>query len=236
MKQLARYGLILVVVVALWNTVLVKPFKLFAVYLHELGHSFMAFIFGYGIQGFRVNLNESGYALVQTKGWLSSFLVGNGGYLGGVLLGLLILYLRRTALKKYILGFLAILLLVISIFFSGPTFTLLYSAIFAAVVIGLYMLQNEKVTDWAVDILGISSVAYAIYDTFVDVILLQINVQFRFIRGWYTQPMTDAVYLARLTHIPALIWGILWMGISLFAVYMVLIKASVSSPKKAKKG
>ena len=174
MKQTGRYFLILLVVIVLWNTTIIKPLRLFAVFLHELGHAFMALIFGYGIQAFKVNLNESGYVISQSKGWFSSFMIANGGYLGSVFFALLILYLKRTRFKKLILGSAAIVLLAVSIRFSGFSFTLLYSIIFAVFVIALYMIQNEKLNDWVIDIFGIGSVAYAIYDTFVDTVLLRL--------------------------------------------------------------
>lgn len=225
MKQVGRYLLILILVVVLWNSTIIKPLKLFTVFLHELGHALMAFTFGYGIQGFKVNLNESGYTLVQTKGWFSAFMVANGGYLGSVLFALLILYLKRTPFKKLILGTVAILLLAVSIKFSGFSFTLLYSVLFAVFVLLLYMIQNEKINDWVIDIIGISSVAYAIYDTFVDTILLQLNLKLHLIQGWKVQqPVTDAVQLARMTGIPAIIWGIIWLGIAVFAVNATILK------------
>lgn len=225
MKRLGKYLLILGALMALWNTVVIKPLKIFTVYLHELGHALMAFLFGYGIQAFNVNFDESGSTLVQSKGWFSTFMIANGGYLGSIFFALLILYLKRTALKNYIMGILAILFLAISIRFSGFSFTLLYSIIFAVFVLVLYMLRNETVNDWVIDILGISSVAYAIYDTFVDTILLQLNLQLHLITGWNEQPMTDAMQLAQLTHIPAIVWGILWLVIALVAVNAMLLKA-----------
>lgn len=226
MKNLGRYIFILIAVLALWNTFIMKPLKIFAVFLHELGHTLMAFVFGYGIIGFKVNLNESGHAIVQSKGWFSSFMIANGGYLGTVLFALLILYLKRTPVKKFILGSVAIIFLAVTIQFSAFSFATVYSIIFAAAVIFLYMLQKESVNDWVIDILGISSVAYAIYDTFVDVILLQINLKFHWIQGWKVeQPLTDAAQLAKLTGIPAVIWGVIWLGISLMAVYAVLLKS-----------
>lgn len=226
---MGRYIFILVMVMALWNTVVIKPLKIFTVFLHELGHAAMAFVFGHGISAFKVNLNESGHTIVQSKGWFSTFMIANGGYLGSVLFALLILYLKRTPFKKFILGTIAILMLVVSIKFSGLSFTLLFSIVFAIIVLMLYMLQNEKVNDWVIDIIGISGVAYAIYDTFVDTILLQLNRQFHLIWGWSKQPMTDAVQLAAMTHIPSIIWGIIWLCISLFAVYMTLMKTQKSS-------
>ncbi len=233
MKGLGRYILILVAVLALWNTYILKPLKIFAVFLHELGHTLMAFVFGYGITEFKVNLNESGHTLVQSKGWFSSFMIANGGYLGTVLFALLILYLKRTRAKKYLLGSVAILFLIITIRFSSFSFALLYAILFAVVIILLYMLQRENVNDWVIDIIGISSVAYAIYDTLVDVILLQINLQFRLIQGWKVkQPFTDAAQLAQLTGIPAIIWGILWLAISLLAVNAVLLKSQSSRGRR----
>ncbi len=225
MKPIGRYLLILIVVMGLWNTLIIKPLKIFAVFLHELGYSLMAFVFGYGIQGFKVNFDESGYALVMAKDWFSAFMIANGGYLGSVLFALLILYLKRTGFKKFILGSLAIIFLVVSLKYSGFSFTLLYSAVFAIVVLLLYMAQNERLNDWVIDIIGISSAAYAVYDTFVDTILLQVNLYLDILKGWQSQPMTDAEQLARLTHIPAIVWGIIWMGIALFSVYALLLKA-----------
>lgn len=225
MKQIWRYIFILIIVMVLWNTIVIKPLKIFTVFLHELGHALMAFIFGYGIQGFKVNFNESGYTLAQSKGWFSSFMIANGGYLGSILFALLILYLKRTAVKKFILGTLAIIFLIISIRFSGFSFTLIYAIIFATFVLVLYMFQNEKVNDWVIDILGIASVAYAVYDTFIDTILLQLNLQFHLIK-WDSQNMTDAMQLAKMTHVPAVVWGIIWLAIAVFAVYTTLIRTS----------
>lgn len=223
MKQKGRYLLILILTVALWNTKIIKPLKIFAVFLHELGHSLMAVIFGNGIQGFRINLDESGYALTLPKSQFSAFMIANGGYLGSVLFALLILYLKRTSLKRFVLGAAAILLLGVSVAYGKSSFTIIYSAIFAGLVLLLYMLHNERIYDWVVDIIGVASVAYAVYDTFVDTILLQINLRLHWIQGWKTaQPLTDAVQLERMTHVPAMIWGIIWLVIACMSIYIIV--------------
>lgn len=237
MKQRGRYLLILVAVMALWNTKVIKPLKLFSVFLHELGHSFMSLIFGYGIQGLRINPDESGYALVLPKGWFSSFMIANGGYLGSLLFALLIIVLKRTWFKKFILGTAAVLLLAIAVRYSGISFTLLYAAIFAAFAAVVYMIQSDVLIDWVVDILGIASVAYAIYDVFVDTILLQVNLKLHLIAGWYSQqPKTDAVQLAQMTGVPALVWGLAWLAIMIFAVNLVIIKKGASGRSRSRAG
>lgn len=226
MKQTGRYLLILAGVIALWRTAVIKPLKIFAVFLHELGHSFMAVIFGNGIQGFRINLDESGYAVTMPKGAFSSFMIANGGYLGSVLFALLILNLKKTSFKKYILGASAILLLGVSIAYGKSFFTVIYAAIFAGVVLLLYMMHNEKLNDWVIDILGITSAAYAVYDTFVDTILLQLNQWAHLLKGWKTdQLVTDAVRLQQMTGVPAIVWGIIWFIIACLALYSTIIKS-----------
>lgn len=237
MKQSGRYIAILVIVVALWNTIIIKPLKLFAVFLHELGHSLMAAVFGYGIKGFRINLDESGYALTLPKNGFSAFLIANGGYLGSVLFALLIIYLKRTPFKKFILGSAAILFLGVSIAYGKSGFTIIYSAIFAGFVLLLYMVHNEKLNDWIIDIIGISSAAYAIYDTFVDTILLQLNLKLHIIQGWRgAQPLTDAVQLEKMTHVPAFVWGLVWLVIAFFAVNAVILKSKSARPGKRSGG
>jgi hypothetical protein len=233
MKQTGRYLIILAVVVILWNNVIIKPLKLFAVFLHELGHSLMSVVFGNGIQGFRINLDESGYALTLPKGGFSAFIIANGGYLGSVFFALLILYLKRTPFKKFILGTSAVLFLGVSLAYGKSLFTIVYAAIFAGLVLILYMIRNDKLDDWVIDIIGISSVAYAVYDTFVDTILLQLNIKLHLIQGWRVQqPMTDAMQLQNMTHIPAMVWGLIWLVIALLAVYAVIIKAKPARGRK----
>ena len=230
MKQTGRYIVILLLVVVLWNTIVIKPLKIFTVFLHELGHSLMAVIFGNGIKGFRINLDESGYALTLPKSEFSAFMIANGGYLGSVLFALLILYLKRTFFKSFILGTAAILLLGVSIAYGKSVFTIMYAAIFAGFVLLLYMLRNEKVNDWVIDIIGVASAAYAVYDTFVDTILLQLNLKLHWIQGWKTtQPLTDAVQLEKMTNVPAMIWGILWLIIACLAIYSMIATGGKSA-------
>lgn len=237
MKQQGRYVIILIAMIALWNTIVIKPLKIFAVFLHELGHSLMAVIFGNGIKGLRINLDESGYALTLPKSEFSAFMIANGGYMGSVLFALLILRLKRTAVKKYILGASAILLLGVSIAYGHSVFTIIYAAIFAGIVLLLYMLHNDKVNDWVVDILGICSAAYAVYDTFVDTILLQINLRLQWFRGWKPeQPLTDAVQLQKMTGIPAVVWGIIWFSIACIALYYMILGAKKSTRTRKSTG
>lgn len=224
MRQTGRFFIIFIALMVLWNTIVIKPIKLFTVFLHELGHAFMALITGSNVTGLRIYFNESGYVTSLPKDWLSAFLIANGGYLGSVLFAICILLLKNTRFKKYIIGVIAITFLVVTFKYSGIiSFTMLYSVIFAAFALVVYMISNENLNDWVIEIIGIGSITYAIYDTFVDTILMQINYQFDLFRLGQ-MPKTDAVQLANLTHIPAIVWGVIWLSISIFAIYRTLFR------------
>ncbi len=235
MKQTWRVLIIFIALMALWNTIIIKPIKLFTVFLHELGHAFMAVVTGSNITGLSIYFNESGHVTSLPKDWFSAFLIANGGYLGSVLFAICILLLRNTKFKKYIIGFIAIIFLGVTFRYSGIiSFTMLYSVIFAAFAIIVYMVQNEKLHDWVIEIIGIGSVTYAIYDTFVDTVLLQVNYQFGLFRLG-TMPVTDAVLLSRLTHIPAIVWGVIWLGVALFAIYRILFRSNGKGARSSKR-
>ncbi len=224
MKQTGRFFIIFILLMVLWNTIIIKPIKLFTVFLHELGHAFMALVTGSNITGLNIYFNESGYVQSLPKDWLSAFLIANGGYLGSVLFAICILMLKNTRFKKYIIGVIAIIFLAVTFKYSGIiSFTMLYSVIFAALALVIYMIQNDNLNDWVIEIIGIGSVTYAIYDTFVDTVLLQVNYQFGLF-NFGEMPKTDAVQLASLTHIPAIIWGVIWLAISVFAIYATLFR------------
>lgn len=229
MKQTGRFFVIFIALMVLWNTIIIKPIKLFTVFLHELGHALMALVTGSNITALNIYFNESGYVTSLPKDWFSAFFIANGGYLGSILFAICILLLKNTRFKKYIIGIIAIVFLAVTFRYSGIiSFTMLYSVVFAVFALVIYMIQNDKLNDWVIEIIGIGSVTYAIYDTFVDTVLMQINNQF----GLFSlgkMPKTDAVQLAALTHIPAIVWGIVWLAISIFAIYATLFKKRKSS-------
>lgn len=232
MNRTARFFIIFISLMVLWNTILIKPIKLFTVFLHELGHAFMAVVTGSRISELKIFFNESGHVASLPKDWLSAFFIANGGYLGSVLFAIALLLLKNTRFKKYIIGVTAIIFLGVTFRFSGIiSFTMLYSVLFAVFAIVVYMIQSDKLHDWIIEIIGIGSVTYAIYDTFIDTVVMQINYQFGLFR-WGEMPVTDAVQLARLTHIPAIVWGLVWLTISLVAIYKVFFKAKRKSARR----
>ncbi|MDD5602874.1 MAG: M50 family metallopeptidase [Eubacteriales bacterium] len=212
-----------VVIMLLWNTFLMKPLKIFLVFLHETGHAFISFITGYGITNLNINLNESGFTTVATGGRFAGLLIVMGGYLGSLFFAALILILRKTSLKKFIPGIAAITYLMAAAAFQGMSFALSYAVIFVIAVFIIYMLNRERLTDLAVEIIGISGLVYVIYDTLVNTLLVEINAWTGIISGW-SRPgnISDAYRMGEMTGVPVFIWGLVCLLISLFVARALL--------------
>ena len=226
MNRRLKHILILIIEVSLWNTIVMKPIRLFSVFLHELGHAVMVMLFGGKIQSFQISLNESGSVLAVSRGWFATFMIANGGYLGGVLLSILILSLGYKFGGKYVLGVTALIFVIVAVVFSGISQTLLYATIFLAAVMIIFLQRSKTVENTALDIIGLGALTYGIYDTFVDTILFEINKVFSFIKGWSGTGITDAVHLRNITGIPAILWGVIWLTISLSVTFTFLFKSS----------
>ncbi|MFZ5986285.1 MAG: M50 family metallopeptidase [Bacillota bacterium] len=231
MKNIWRSLFILVSVILLWNQIVFRPFRVLSIFFHKIGHALTAFLFGYGYLAFRVTFGGMGDTILYAKGWFASFMISNGGYIGSLLFAVIVLYLRKTPARKFLLGSISILYLTISISYPALRGTLIYSVIFTSFVIVLYMIQKETINEWIIDIIGITTIAYIIYDTFVNTILLKLNQQLFIIKGWRSSPPDDIIRLSNLTHLPTLVWGIIWLVISVFVLNAVLLKASKSKKR-----
>lgn len=224
MKKIWKYLLILVVLVALWNQILISPFKVLSTIFHKIGHSLTAVIFGSATAAFSTTFGSSLDAIPGTKSWIASFLTANSGYISGLLFSLLILYLKRTSAKKYLVGSITIMYLLFSIVYAASLGALVTSLAFAIVAILVLMIQKDGLNDILIDIIGISSVALIIYDTFVDTILFKLNEQLTILKPWTVNPPDDIMRLSNLTGFPVLVWGLIWLAISVISINILLMK------------
>ena len=89
------------VVLLLWDTFVVYPFRLFVVFLHEISHGLAAVVTGGSVVSIGLSFDEGGVCVTR-GGW--PFLILNAGYLGSLLWGALFLLLggRRTRARAAI--------------------------------------------------------------------------------------------------------------------------------------
>ncbi|TQD85280.1 hypothetical protein C1H46_029199 [Malus baccata] len=96
---LATIGVFTVVILALWRTILLTPFKLVTVFLHEASHA-IACILTYGkVEGTQVHADEGG--VTQTRGGIY-WLILPAGYLGSSFWGLALILASTNLLTARI--------------------------------------------------------------------------------------------------------------------------------------
>jgi hypothetical protein len=198
----------------LWDTPLVYPIKIFVVMLHELGHAIAALLTGGQVVSIQIFPEEGGVTLTR-GGW--PFVILSAGYLGSLLAGSVLLYLSsRRRGGRGLMMVLAVLIAASTLLFVRNVFGVIYGLLAAAALwFSAYRLPT-RVNPYIVRFIAVTSCLYALLDIRSDL--------FTFATASGTV-VNDAVALSRLTGIPALIWGIVWLIISLWVLASFLKSA-----------
>jgi Peptidase M50B-like len=195
------------VALLLWDTFVVYPFRLFVVFLHEISHGLAAVLTGGRIVSIGLSFDEGGVCL--TRGG-STFLVLNAGYLGSLLWGAVFLVLgtkRRQA--RSVIAAVGLFTLVVTLLYVRTWFGFFYGLAASLALVLVASRLKPVVSEVLLATLGAMSCLYAVWDIASDVLLR-------------TAAESDASALARLTGLPALLWGALWIGLSLVVLAAVL--------------
>jgi hypothetical protein len=190
-----------------WNTFVLYPFRVFVVFLHEISHGLAAVLTGGALVSIGLSPDEGGVAF--TRGG-SRFLVLTAGYLGSLLFGALFLLLgRRRRWAPGVIGLIGAFTLVVTLLYVRTWFGLFYGLLAAAVFVLVASRLKPEASETLLAAIGIMSCLYAVWDIASDVLLRSV-------------PHSDASALADLTGVPAIVWGVLWIGASLWVIVAVL--------------
>jgi Peptidase M50B-like len=200
---LALAGLVLL----LWDTFVVYPFRLFVVFLHEISHGLAAVATGGSVVSIGLSFDEGGVCLTR-GGW--PFLILNAGYLGSLLWGALFLLLggRRTWARSAI-AVVGAFTLAVTLVYVRTLFGFFYGLVAALVLLAVATKLKPAVSETLLAAIGATSVLYAVWDIASDVLLRHSG-------------QSDAAALARLTGVPAIVWGVAWIGLSTAVLVSVL--------------
>jgi hypothetical protein len=195
------------VVLLLWDTFVVYPFRLFVVFLHEVSHGLAAIATGGSIVSIGLSFDEGGVCLTR-GGW--PFLILNAGYLGSLLWGALFLLLggRRTRARSAI-AVVGAFTLVVTLVYVRTLFGFFYGLLTAFVLLAVATKLKPAVSETLLAAIGATSVLYAVWDIASDVLLRHSG-------------QSDAAALARLTGVPAIVWGVAWIALSTAVLVSVL--------------
>ncbi len=187
----------------LWDTIVVYPLKIFVVFLHELSHGLMAVATGGSIEAISLDWREGGETLSRGG---NAFLTLSAGYLGSLAWGLLLLELARARpkLARWALLGLGVLMLGVTAVFVRGLFGMVFGVVFGAALLLASRWLPPAGVRVALTAMGLTSALYALLDIRSDVL---------------DRPgaVSDAVMLGRMTGIPGIAWGVLWIGLGLIA-------------------
>ncbi len=200
--------LLAVVALALWDTPVIKPFRVFVVWIHEMGHASMAIATGGEVEELRVRWNESGHVI--SRGGIFP-LISSAGYVGSAILGALLIYTGRwLGMQRILLGLIGLLQIGMAVLYTPfGTLDFWFGAICGLVLI-VVTIRFGRLSHVLAIWTGIVLCLYSLYDFRTDL--------------WMQTERTDAGILARYFGIEILAYPIafVWATISIYVMYKAM--------------
>ncbi|MCS6815889.1 MAG: M50 family metallopeptidase [Acidobacteriota bacterium] len=200
--------------VALWFVpfaeVIVYPIRLFVTIVHEAAHALAALATGGSVVYMHIRPDGSG--VTATRGGLAP-LISSAGYVGAMLYGsALLAWCRRPRRAQIALWATALLMAVMTLAFIRPilSFGFLVGAAWSILLSFAAGIASLRIAQFLVGFLAVQSCLNALFDL-KHLFLLSA-----------TEVPTDALAMQELTRIPALVWALLWSGLSIGILVVVL--------------
>jgi hypothetical protein len=198
-----------VLAVIYWNSFLIYPVKLFTVLLHEASHGLVAFLTGGKIYEIQIDYSAGGFC--RTKGG-NPYLIAASGYIGSILVGGIVFLSARSRNGSRITAIsLAIIFIFLTVLFIKTFFGAIYTVSFAVFLIVSASFFPHILHAYILKILGLICALYTIIDVKEDLITSEPR-------------LTDAQTLSTLTGVPAILWGITIMAVTLIILFILLKK------------
>ncbi|GAB4832322.1 hypothetical protein Ancab_006336 [Ancistrocladus abbreviatus] len=214
---LVTIGVFTLVILLLWRTVLLTPFKLITVFLHEASHALACKLTCGQVEGMQVHANEGG--VTQTRGG-AYWLILPAGYLGSSFWGMaLVLASTNLVTARIAAGCLAVSLFVV--LFVAKNWTLRGLCIGFIIFLAIIWILQEKTKVHILRcneqfVFSLRSFECPFTDIYDDLISRRVN-------------SSDAEKFAELCPCPCngVAWGVVWGMISFIflcgAMYLGLV-------------
>jgi len=169
LKHLGGFALYFIALWFLWDTVVVYPLKIFVVLLHETSHAVAALATGGYVE--RIVLDPAQGGACYCPGG-NAFLTLSAGYLGSLLWGGAILLAARSQRIRpaLVTGILGGLTLGLTLLYVRSLFGVGFGLAFAAALLLASRKASPAVNRMVATVLGLTSILYAILDIKSDVL------------------------------------------------------------------
>jgi len=231
--------------IALWfipfAEILSYPFRIFVTFIHEGGHAIAALVTGNSVQSLSVAMNGSGETYTTQGGLFSQMLVSSAGYIGAMTYGALLLVLirRSVAARLVLVGSAAVVFALTTIFgvvkpvmagtwgsLSGLPFTLLAGVLISVGLFAVARFASARVATFLVSFLAVQCVLNA---------LLDLKTVFFLSSPFAATVPTDAVNMYNATGVPAIVWSIVWISLSVL-ILAVTVRQYIGSRRSPSLG
>ncbi|CAG1021370.1 hypothetical protein DOJK_00937 [Patescibacteria group bacterium] len=211
MKQLGSLLGLLALIVICWQYPILYPLKLLVVFFHESSHALATLFTGGSVKELVIVPQEGGHVVSQGG---NTFIIFSAGYLGSLLWGVAI-YLAsvKTRYDQLIMMILGSIVIIITVLFGRSLFSWVFGLLIGSAMIFSGKRLSEEVNDFALRIIGLTNMLYVPLDIYSDTIS----------RSYLH---SDAYLLAQATFGTTLMWGGIWLLVSL-AVIIYCLKWSL---------
>jgi hypothetical protein len=214
---------VLLVSVFFWDAAFLTPLKILVVFFHEASHALATVFTGGSVISMELTPNQGGRVL--SMGGMP-FVIISAGYLGSLLWGAVILLLAaRSNLDRWIMGGLGLLMLALCALYVRNVYGLAFGVGGGVVALAIAFFLSAHWNDLALKIIGATTMLYVPMDIYSDT-LERSHLQ------------SDARILAETFGGGTVIWGGLWMVISVISIiwtlWLALKPKAVSAPPAPK--
>ncbi|KAG8096508.1 hypothetical protein GUJ93_ZPchr0013g36597 [Zizania palustris] len=172
---IAAIGVSTVVILALWRTFVLTPFKLITVFLHETSHALACKLTCGHVEGMQVHANEGG--VTQTRGDIY-WIILPAGYLGSSFWGMVFILASTNLLTTRIAAGCFILALIVVLFVAKNWFLrwlCIGFIIFIAVVWVIQEFTTFHILKYVILFIGVMNSLFSVYDIYDDLISRRVH-------------------------------------------------------------
>lgn len=199
--------LLTILVFALWRTPVMIPLKILIVFFHEASHALMTILTGGEVLTLTISPDQGG-SVVSRGG--NRFLTLTAGYLGSLLIGVtLLLTAMRTNADRWVLAFCACVMIIVTALYMRGSFAITFGIMTAIIMGGMAKFLSNNLIDLVLRLIGLTSMIYVPYDILSDTILR-------------SSLRSDARMLAEEIGGFTVMWGVIWLIISLIVIFWCL--------------
>lgn len=192
---------------ACWEYPILYPLKLLVVFFHESSHALATVLTGGTVKELVINQQQGGYVISQGG---NRFIILSAGYIGSLLWGVVIYVASvKSHYDKVIMTVLGISIIIITVVLSSSIFSWLFGLLSGGIMLLMAKYLAEQYNDFALRLIGLTSMMYAPLDIYSDTISR-------------SHLQSDAYLLADYTGGTTLLWGSLWIIISVMVIFYCL--------------